>query len=174
MKHIVFFTITTLLILCHTQITFGQGTAQSIVYPKVVGYLSFIIPIVTIDKNLTTTNFKNATSIGFPVGLNILYSEHFGFSYEITPTIKTGAGSSKTSNILFDPGLMFRFKNSFTIISRLAFETSGRYGFTPVFNKVIIHSRAINYFTAVSLPVRLGNSAPASIGANLQIGFIFL
>ncbi|MDP9047147.1 MAG: hypothetical protein M3N14_03360 [Bacteroidota bacterium] len=145
-----------------------------VTYPKVVGYLSFIIPIVTIDQNSTTTNFSKGTaSIGFPVGLNVLYSDKFGFSYEFTPTIKSTGGTSKVSNLLFDPGTMFRFQHGFTIITRLAFETSGRYGFTPVFNKVYARTKDVNYFVALSLPNRFGNSAPESIGLNLQIGFTF-
>ncbi|MDB5131333.1 MAG: hypothetical protein JWR02_1082 [Mucilaginibacter sp.] len=143
-------------------------------YPKVVGYLSFILPIVTIDENATTTNFSKGTfSIGFPVGVNVLYSDKFGFSYEFTPTIKSTGGTSKMSNLLFDPGTMFRFQHSFTIITRLAFETSGRYGFTPVFNKVYLRTRDVNYFVALSTPARFGNSLPASMGLNVQFGFIF-
>ncbi|HWZ14943.1 MAG TPA: hypothetical protein VNW95_06860 [Mucilaginibacter sp.] len=143
-------------------------------YPKVVGYLSFILPIVTIDENSTTTNFSKGTfSIGFPVGVNVLYSDKFGFSYEFTPTIKSSGGTSKMSNLLFDPGTMFRFEHGFTIITRLAFETSGRYGFTPVFNKVYLHTRDVNYFVALSTPARFGNGLPASVGLNVQFGFIF-
>ena len=142
-------------------------------YPKVVGYLSFILPLVTVS-NTTTYNFSKATgSIGFPVGVNVLYSDRFGFSYEFTPTIKSSGGTSKTSNLLFDPGPMFRFAHGFTIISRLAFETQGRYGFTPVFNQVYARSKDINYFVALSLPERFGDSQAASTGLNLQIGFIF-
>ena len=147
-------------------------------YPYVKGYLSFIIPWVTINKNTTTTEFQNNTTIGFPVGLNIYYSKRFGFSYEITPSVmwnqpagKTGA--SKTSNLLFDPGPVFRFPHHFNIIPRLAFETQGRYGFTPVFNKVYCETRAVDYWFSVSFPARFGNNAPASVGANLQIGFTF-
>ena len=147
-------------------------------YPYVKGYLSFIIPVVTINKNETTPNFKETTTIGFPVGLNVYYSDKFAFSYEFTPSIVASKpsgkpGTSKTSNLLFDPGPMFRFKNGFNIIARLAFETQGRYGFTPVFNKVYLQTKAVNYFVALSLPARFGNSAPASIGANVQFGFTF-
>jgi hypothetical protein len=152
--------------------TVNLKSAQQTTYPKVVGYLSFIIPIVTVS-NTTTTNFNGTTSIGFPVGINVLYSDKFGFSYEFTPTIKSGNGTSKMSNLLFDPGTMFRFEHGFTIITRLAFETSGRYGFTPVFNKVYLRTKDVNYFVALSTPARFGNSTPASVGLNLQIGFIF-
>ena len=161
------------LLVCFSYPVYAQSQPSRPLYPKAVGYLSFIIPIVTMDKNSTTTNFTHGTSIGFPAGVNVLYSERFGFSFEITPTIKSGSGSSRVSNVLFDPGPMFRFQHGFTIISRLAFETSGRYGFTPVFNKILLRTKAINYFTAVSLPARFGNSALPTIGGNVQFGFIF-
>ena len=102
-----------------------QSQPDPFVHLKAVGYLSFIFPVVTIDKNNTVTNFTHSTTIGFPTGVNLLYSESFGFSFEFTPIIRSGSGTSKVSNLLFHPGTMFRFKNGFTVISRLAFETSG-------------------------------------------------
>lgn len=155
----------------------SESTTQT-TYHKTVGYLSFIFPIVTYKGTEFTPNFKYATTIGFPFGVSVLYSDRFGFSYEITPSIQAvhsanKSATSKTSNILFDPGPMFRFQHGFTIITRLAFETSGRYGFTPVFNKVIFHTKPLNYFMAGSLPVRFGNNDDASIGVNLQFGIIF-
>jgi hypothetical protein len=76
-------------------------TAVPTVYPKTVGYLSFILPIVTINKDVTTNDFTTIKTfaIGFPVGVNVLYSDKFGFSYEITPTIQAGNGSTKTSKM---------------------------------------------------------------------------
>jgi hypothetical protein len=145
-------------------------------YPKAVGYMSFVLPLVKFNKDETTNdfeNFKNNFAIGFPVGINILYSDKFGFSFEITPTIKAGNGTTKTSNVTFSPGPMFRFSHGLVIISRLAFETSGRYGVTPVLSKVIIRSRIFNYFISGSLPVRFGNNELPSIGINFQFGLIF-
>jgi hypothetical protein len=151
-----------------------QKVASKPKYPRAVGYLSFILPIETLQGGNFTPNFDHHTSsIGFPVGVNVLYSDHFGFSYELTPTIKASGGSSKVSNLLIDPGTMFRFDHGFTIITRLAFETEGRYGFTPVFNQVYARTKAVNYFVALSLPNRFGDAAPYSLGLNLQIGFIF-
>jgi hypothetical protein len=155
---------------------FAQIQPAPPTYPKVVGYLSFIIPMVTINQNTTTNDFTggiNNFAIGFPVGVNVLYSEHFGFSYEITPTVQTSPSTTKTSKILFDPGPMFRFQHGFTIVTRLAFETTGRYGFTPVFNEIYARTKAVNYFVALSVPARFGNSELPSVGLNLQIGFIF-
>ncbi|MGZ3757005.1 MAG: hypothetical protein ACXVAY_19025 [Mucilaginibacter sp.] len=151
-----------------------QKVATRPTYPKVVGYLSFILPLETLSGGQLTPNFSDhTTSIGFPVGVNVLYSDKFGFSFEFTPTVKASGGTSKMSNLLFDPGTMFRFDHGFTIITRLAFETSGRYGFTPVFNKVYARTKDVNYFVALSLPSRFGNSLPYSLGLNLQVGFTF-
>ena len=149
------------------------------VYPKTVGYLSFIIPTGTLQNNKVTYNFTNNTKIGFPCGVNVFYSAHFGFSYEVTPTIKTTtlSGNTSMSDLLFDPGPMFRFSHGFTIIPRLSFETSGRYGVTPVFNEVYLRTKSVNYFVAMSLPCRWGADngvmQTGSIGLNVQFGFIF-
>jgi hypothetical protein len=147
-------------------------------YPYVKGYLSFIIPWVTYQGSKWTPDLKSTTTIGFPFGVLVFYSATFGFSFEITPSIAASKpagkyGTSKTSNVLFDPGPMFRFKHGWTFIPRLAFETGGRYGITPVLNKIVARTKAVNYFLAVSAPMRAGNSEPTSIGASMQVGFIF-
>jgi len=154
------------------QTAINPQAAAKTTYPKVVGYLSFILPLVTVS-NSTTFNFNGTTTIGFPVGVNVLYSDKFGFSYEFTPNIKATNGTSKMSDILFDPGTMFRFQHGFTLITRLAFDTNGRYGFTPVFNQVYLRTKDVNYFVAMSLPARFGNSESSSVGLNLQFGFTF-
>jgi len=142
-------------------------------YPKVVGYVSFIFPLETYSSGSFTPDFSATTKIGFPVGVNVLYSAKFGFSYEITPTVKENSTTNGVSSILFDPGTMFRFEHGFTIITRLAFATDGQYGFTPVFNQVYARTKAVNYFVAGSIPVRFGGGGASTIGVSLQIGFIF-
>lgn len=152
---------------------FAQTTAATPTYPRAVAYLSLILPIIKLNRSQTTYDFTTATTIGFPVGVNILYSDSFGFSYEVTPFVVAQKGISKVSNLVFDPGPMFRFKHGLTLITRLAFETQGRYGFTPVLNKVYLRTKAVNYFIAASLPTRFGNNQLPSIGGSLQFGFIF-
>lgn len=156
--------------------TLYQKAKAKAAYPKVVGYLSFILPLetLTLSNGKFAPNFSDhTTTIGFPVGVNVLYSDKFGFSYEFTPNVKASGGSSKMNDILFDPGTMFRFEHGFTFISRLAFDTNGRYGFTPVFNQVYARTKDVNYFVAMSLPTRFGNGEAASLGLNLQLGFTF-
>nr|WP_294936974.1 hypothetical protein [uncultured Flavobacterium sp.] len=142
-------------------------------YPQTKGYFSVVHPIVTIDGNDTAFNFSDNYTVGFPTGINILKSNRFGYSFEIAPFIKAENGKDKVSNVLFHPGLLFRYEHGFTFISRLAFETNGRYGFTMVFNKAIIKNKNVSYFIATPLPVRFGNEKPISVGIGFQLGATF-
>ncbi len=151
---------------------FSQSSLEN-VYPKISGYASIAHPIVAFDKDGSSFNFNGSYSIGFPFGINLLESDRFGFSFEITPTIKSGQGTDKVSNLLFHPGLMLRRKHGFTVIVRLAFETAGRYGATTVFNKIVARGKYLKYFMAIPIPLRFGNDKPASVGLGLQMGIIF-
>jgi hypothetical protein len=143
-------------------------------FPKSVGYFSVVHPLVTVDKNETVYNFSNgAYTVGFPFGINILTSNTTGFSLEVVPFIKSANGTSKTSNVLFHPGFMFRRPHGFTILTRAAFETAGRYGVTLVFNKIIAKTKTNNIFIATPIPFRFGNDKAASVAINVQIGITF-
>jgi hypothetical protein len=153
---------------------FAQQTQPTTsTYPKVVGYMSIVNPIVTVYSNETITNFTTDYTVGFPVGVNILKSDKIGFSFEVTPFIKTTSDNSYVSNLLFHPGVILRFPKGFSINNRLAFETSGRYGYTPVFSKVIAKTKMHNFFVAMPLPIRFGNKKSMSVGAALQVGITF-
>ncbi len=151
----------------------GTGHAQSTAYPRATGYISVVHPLVTQDKNGTTYNFNGAYTVGFPFGINILKNDRIGFSAEVCPFIKSTDSLSKVSNVLFHPGIMFRYPHSFNVIARLAFETAGRFGTTVIFNKVFYRTSINQYWVSVPIPVRMGNNAPASIGIGLQFGITF-
>ena len=68
---------------------------------------------------------------------------------------------------------MFRFKHGFTFIGRMAFETNGRFGYTPVFNKVVIKGKNASFFLSIPIPVRFGNNIPSSITTGLQLASLF-
>ena len=142
-------------------------------YPRVAGYFSVIHPLLTVDANGIAGNFGPVYTVGFPTGLNILKSDHIGFSFEITPFIRAENGNSRVYNLLFHPGVMFRFPRRFTINQRLAFETSGRYGTTTVFSKVVKYGPSSALFVAVPLPLRLGADRATSVGVGLQVGVSF-
>jgi len=140
---------------------------------KVTGYVGIVHPIVTITKDETTTNFNGSYTVGMPTGINLWKSPDIGFSCEFVPYIKAEHGSSKMSNFLFHPGLLVSLGNGFVFAGRAAFETSGRYGVTPVFNKTVIKKKNCGYFIAVPLPVRFGNDKPVSFSVAFQFGISF-
>ncbi|TCD26464.1 hypothetical protein EZ456_12755 [Pedobacter psychrodurus] len=151
----------------------AQQTTQTQIYPKVTGYFSLLHPIGSWDKNGFHDNFSNVYTLAFPFGINILKSDKFGISFEIAPSIRTEHNISKVSSVLFHPGAMFRFKHGFTLIGRAAFETSGRYGFTPILNQVIKKGKNASLYFSLPFPVRFGNNLPTSLSTGLQVGVSF-
>ena len=142
-------------------------------YPRISGYFSIFNAIGSWNKVGFTSNFSDLYTVVFPFGMNILKSDGIGISFEVAPAIRTENNTSKVSSVLFHPGAMFRFKHGFTFIGRMAFETSGRYGITPVFNQVIKKGKDASLFMAVPIPIRFGNNLPASITTGLQLGVSF-
>jgi hypothetical protein len=143
------------------------------IYPKVAGYVGIVHPIVTFSSAGTHTNFKDSYVVGIPIGINIWKSAKIGFSTEIVPLVKTTNSGSSVNNVLFHPGVLVAMGNGFTFAGRAAFETSGRYGLTPVFNKVVKKNKDSSYFIAVPLPARFGNDLPFSFGIGFQFGISF-
>ncbi len=149
-----------------------QATAQP-THPKTALYFIVLHPILSLDDSGATFNFTNKYTVGIPVGLNFLYSDKIGFSFEFAPSISVSKGFSKMDNFLFHPGILFRFKHGFTFATRLAFETSGRYGATLNFSQIVLRRKKVNYFFAIPVPFRLGNGRSPSIGLALQLGISF-
>jgi hypothetical protein len=160
----------TILLLIILKTGFAQQPAT---YPRVTGYFSVVQPLTTWTSNGFASNFGNVYVVGFPFGVNILKSDNFGVSFEVAPAIRTEKNISKVNTVLFHPGAMFRFKHGFTFIGRLAFETNGRFGVTPVFNQVIKKGKDASLFVSVPFPVRFGNDLPTSISTGLQLGVSF-
>lgn len=150
---------------------YGQHQAE--VYPKIRGYVGILHPLITFTANETTVNFEDYYIVGMPIGINIWKNKTIGFSFEIVPTIKSDKEISKVNTILIHPGILIRLKHEFTFAGRLAFETAGRYGFTPVLSKAIGIHKDYNYFVAVPVPVRFGNDKTASVTVGVQFGIAF-
>lgn len=151
----------------------AQQTDKVHTYPKTTGYFSIMNPAGTWNKDGFHDNFSDVYTIIFPFGMNILKSDRFGISFEVAPAIRTEHNISKVSSVLFHPGAMFRFKHGFTFIGRMAFETNGRFGVTPVFNKIIKKGKDASLFLSVPFPVRFGNDLPTSLTTGLQVGVSF-
>ena len=167
------FLVLTSFILLQIQL-FSQNNVTSVnAYPKVAAYFSVVHPIVTLSSNAPVYNFDHSYTVGFPVGINLLKSDHLAYSIEIIPFLKSANGITKTYNLVIQPGLIFRYPNGFNFLTRMAFETGGRYGGNIIFNKVFYKTKSNSYWVSVPIPARFGNNAPASIGMGLQFGVTF-
>ena len=160
-------------VILFTLLALNTAVFSQTTYPKITGYFGILHPIVTFSGDETNVNFRDYYVVGFPTGINIWKSSKIGFSFEVVPNIKAEDGISKMNNFLFHPGVLVALGNGYTFAGRAAFETSGRYGFTPVFNKTVIKSDNCSYFVAIPLPVRFGNDHPASFTAGFQFGIAF-
>ncbi|WP_300596190.1 hypothetical protein [Niabella sp.] len=147
---------------------FSQDT-----YPKITAYTSVLHPLITINHKEAVPNFRDYYLVIFPSGINIWKNSKMAFSVEFAPSIKVEKGMSKMSNFLFHPGILIALGKGFTFAGRAAFETSGRYGFTPVFGKTVIKKKKHGFYVATPFPVRFGNDQPASFTAGLQLGISF-
>jgi hypothetical protein len=150
-----------------------QDNPAPTTYPKVAGFFAVLVPVGTFSNNGFTANFSKSTAFGLPFGLNLLKSDHLGFSLEMVPFMLSQNGSTKMNYMLFHPGVMFRLHNGFTITPRLAFQTDGRYGVTPVFSKIIMSKKDYNIYVSLSEPARFGNNLPGSYTTAMQLGISF-
>jgi hypothetical protein len=147
-------------------------TSIPVTYPRVTGYVGLVHPIITFsEKNIV--NFKDSYVVGFPLGINIWKTPKVGFSLEIVPHILAEKGTSRMSNLLIHPGVVVVLGKDFTFAGRAAFETSGRYGVTPVLNKVVRKNKNSNYYVAAPIPLRMGNNRPLSFTLGFQFGLSF-
>ncbi|WP_046370761.1 hypothetical protein [Flavihumibacter petaseus] len=142
-------------------------------FPKITGYVGIMHPIVAFSKDEPHYNFDGAYVVGLPCGINLWKSNAVGFSMEFVPLIKASGGASKMNNFIFHPGALFRLGHGFVLATRAAFETSGRYGFTPVLNKTVVKRANSSYYLALPVPVRFGNEQPTSVSIGFQFGIAF-
>ncbi|ABG59417.1 hypothetical protein [Cytophaga hutchinsonii] len=143
------------------------------VYPEVKGYIALVVPVYTFSSEGNAFNGEHSFVIGNPWGINIWKSKRFGFSFEFTPFLKIDNKENKVSNVLFHPGILYRLGHEYTFIARAAYETSGRYGFTPIINKVLIRTPHNTFYVAALLPVRFGNNHEPSVTPGIQFGIGF-
>lgn len=142
-------------------------------YPEIKGYVGLVHPLYTWSSEGNQSNFKDYYLVGNPWGINIWKSNKVGLSFEFTPFIRTDDKTSKLSNFLFHPGVLYRLAKNTTAIGRLAYETSGRFGFTPILSQVLVRGKQANFFVAALLPVRFGNDHAPSVSVAFQFGVGF-
>jgi hypothetical protein len=129
-------TLYVLIVTCSTR-SYSQEIAKTQSLAEIRGYIGIANPLYTFSKDGNTPNFKDAYTVGLPCGVNFWKSKKLAISLEFTPFIKSTNNTTALSYFLFHPGVLYRLGKGFTVVGRLAFQTNGRYGFTPMINKDI-------------------------------------
>ena len=137
---------------------------------KIQGYFAIFHPI---DGYNTPANFKDRYVVGFPIGINVFKKEKVGYSFELFPFIQSDSTGSKVNKIVFHPGVVFPLTHGFGFAARVAFETTGRYGFTQVFSKSIIKTKSGAFGAAAVIAERFGNEMGTSVSFGIGFGLSF-
>lgn len=141
---------------------------------RLTGYFSVLNPLVKFSGGETTNNFSDGYIIGFPSGFILMgKSNKAGFIFELVPLIQFSESSSSMVNMVFNPGVQFHYPKGWNFNALLSFETSGRYGFTPVISKTIKIGEFSSWFMTVPMPLRFGNNDSTSLEFALQLGVAF-
>ena len=156
-----------------SKVALSQIDNKAANHPKIKSYFSIVHPIATFIRDGKHFNFNGSYNVGFPVGINFLQSDKIAFSVEFVPAIAVNDSLSRVTGLLFHPGVIYRNIAGFNFLTRLAFNTNGRYGFTAVINRPIVKNGKVTYFAAIPVPFRFGNGLPASINFGFQLGIIF-
>lgn len=157
----------------HAQTDSLKTTKKEAHFPEIKGYAGLVHPLYTWSSDGNQPNFRDYYLVGNPWGINIWKSKKVGVTFEFTPFVKTDSKTSKLSNFLFHPGILYRLGHDFTFVGRVAYETSGRFGVTPIINKVFWRGEDTNLFAAILLPTRFGNDHAASVTVAFQFGIGF-
>jgi len=172
LKKICVLTIYILIVTCSTR-SYSQEIPKTQTLAEIKGYIGIVNPIYTFSKSGNTPNFKDAYTVGLPCGVNFWKSKKIAISLEFTPFIKSTDNSTALSYFLFHPGILYRLGKGFTVVGRLAFQTNGRYGFTPMINKILIQGKDCNFYVSILLPIRVGNNEAISLGTGIMFGIGF-
>ncbi len=149
-------------------ITFKSVSAQ-----EIKGYFGIVHPIVFFDKGVTKFNFKENYTIGFPFGINIPINKKIGYTIEVAPFIFSDSISTKVNSILIHPGLYYNVPNKFRIYTRLAFETTGRFGYTFILSKSFYSFNKSSVYTSIPIAIRYGNNKSNNASIGLLFGITF-
>ncbi|KFD38301.1 hypothetical protein AT05_10880 [Schleiferia thermophila str. Yellowstone] len=116
--------------------------------------------------------FLPLQSFGVPVGINLWFDRDIAFSIEFVPDVGVG-GHILMDNFLFHPGFIRSLSDRANIALRLAFDTSGRIGLTPVLGYKLFSINQSSVSLSIPFPMRFGNGLPASFATGVQLGWGF-
>lgn len=141
---------------------------------RITGYFSYLNPLVKFQDGETWNNFRDGYVMGFPFGLILATkSGRYGYIVELVPILSFTGGSSRMDNLVANSGIQFHIPGGWNFNALASFETSGRFGVTPVISKTLRVGEYSTWFVTMPVPIRVGNDRPASLEFALQLGFAF-
>ena len=100
---------------------------------------------------------SSTTLLGFPVGLSVQKSEKLAFDMEIIPVFR----QQKLDMFLFQSGVLYSLSPNYAMGGKLAFESTGFYGFTPSIRRNFGLAKQ-HFFVEMLFPTRFGTTANSS------------
>lgn len=141
-------------------------------------HLGIVQPILSVNQGDAHYFYENEFyAIGFPIGLTCRMSESVKFDLEFVPFVKPNADLNKPFeiNFLFHPGFLFPLSGGWTFGTRLAFETVGAFGLSPLLNKSFGLGGDRVFFIELVAPARWGpqknNSYTQALAVHVGLGF---
>jgi len=106
---------------------------------------------------ISQNGISSPTFFGFPIGLAIQKSEKLAFDMEIAPFFTR----QKLDMFLFQSGILYSLSPNYAIGGKLAFESTGFYGFTPSIRRNFALAKQ-NFFLEMFFPTRFGTTTNSS------------
>ncbi|GCD78742.1 hypothetical protein JCM31826_22240 [Thermaurantimonas aggregans] len=147
--------------------------------PKVGAYFSVVTHLKDYDLHKRNVELLPLHSVGFPVGVNFWIAKNFAFSIEFVPSVRLNEhvdqvnNSITTTGLLFHPGFTYTFSDHYGFSARIAFESNGQVGFTPVIGRTFYHLKNSNFSVSIPFPFRFGGNLPTTLSVGLQLGWGF-
>ncbi|WMJ74698.1 hypothetical protein RCC89_16210 [Cytophagaceae bacterium ABcell3] len=147
----------------------GAVEVQKVESPRVGGYLGVVTSMFETTFEAPDSRILPLRSIGIPFGVNFWLHEKLAFSIEFVPILSIQAENFRTEGLLVHPGLIWNLSEKTSFSGRVAFESNGQFGFTPIIARSLYTGKYSSYSIAIPVPVRFGNQMPANMAVGLVL-----
>ncbi|MFN6946595.1 MAG: hypothetical protein ACK4ND_16730 [Cytophagaceae bacterium] len=140
--------------------------------PRVGAYFGVVTSLYEHSFDENRGSLLPLNSAGFPVGVNFWLNKKIAFSIEVVPFLQIN-DPIRAEGLLIHPGFIYNISSKSSLSGRLAFESNGQIGITPIFAHNIYQLEQSALFLAIPFPIRFGNNMPPNFAAGLVIGWGF-
>lgn len=154
-----------------SMLTMANEPAPKSEYPmKISAYVGMVHPVANLQSGKVKANFSDSYNVGLPIGINFQKSPKVGLSFEVAPNITATDSIAKVQSFLLHPGVFFPLDKGWRVTKRIAYDSNGRFGFTPSVSKVLLQGNQTLSLT-MPFPFRFGNGQAASMGTSVLLTY---